>query len=275
MSKLSEKTLRVIAARGIRPQSAWLSKIHDTVYRIGTFVLAVFSAFATAFIFHALLEIDWGAYSRANFSWIDVLASGVPLLSLFLLIAFLSASISLWRRTRRGYRWSTVSILALLIGTAGLTGYLLEYSELDEPIEAYILHVFPHSEYFENSLRPSAKRQWSQPEKGLLGGTVITADAHQIMLLDSRDTLWDVDYSSADIATDVTLQSNETIMIIGQQADAHTFQASEIRHWKRSREQKPVTRNPREDETSQSKFRDREINAGHEDEQYSEKRDWE
>jgi hypothetical protein len=265
MSELSEKTLHLIAARGIRPQSLWGARIRNTVYWTVTFFLIVLSAWAMAFIFHAIFEIDWRAYSRAHFSWLDILVSGVPFLSLFLLSTLLCASVSLWRRTRRGYRWSTFGILVLLIGSSGLAGYLIENSVLDEPVEAFLLRSFPHSELLENSLRPSAERQWTQPKKGLLGGIVKASDTRQIMLLDSADTLWVVDYSGADIATDVTLQPDKVVKIIGQQTDIRTFQANEIRNWKRPHERERTVQDHRTDDASRDEQRERGSDANRHD----------
>jgi hypothetical protein len=269
MSEISDKTLRVIAERGIHPQSAWNARIRNATYWTGTFLLAVL--LAIAFIFHALFEIDWSAYTRANFSWIDILISGVPFLSLFLLGAFLFASIDLWRRTHRGYRWSTVSILVLLVCSSGSAGYLVENSALDEPVEAFLLRSFPHSEQFENGLRPSAERQWAQPEKGLLGGTVMNSDTRRILLLDSRNTLWTVDYSSTVIAADVTLQPDEAIKIIGQQTGVRTFQANEIHDWKHPHEPKRLEKDNRDDDTSPAERDGQETSTDHGNEERVEK----
>jgi hypothetical protein len=231
MSFLSEKTLAVIAKEQIRPIPLWRSRGKNAAYWFGTISLVMFSALAAALSFHAFFEIDWDAYAKADFSFVQMLLSGVPLFSIGLLVLFLLGSVLLLHRTRRGYRYSIPMLGMIFFCTSGVLGYFVEGSPLDEPAEQFLLYALPHTEEIRASLLPSAERQWSQPERGLLGGAVLSSDETDLRLLDTSKNLWIVNYSDAALGETVGLEPYEDVKIIGNQEGEYQFKATEIREW--------------------------------------------
>lgn len=238
MSDLTRKILTLITEQNIQPVPAWQARIRNSVYWVGTFVVVIFSALIMTLSFHALFEIDWDAYAKANFTWYQTILSGVPLFSLLILAVFLWISIVLLHQTRRGYRYPLAMLATLFLSTSIVFGYFIEQSPLDEPAERFLLYALPHDSEIRGALIPSAERQWSQPERGLLGGSVQSADAASIMLRDSSEKLWTVDYSGAEIQEGVTFQPLQTVKIIGEEESEDAFRATEVRVWEQPSVQK-------------------------------------
>lgn len=234
MSELTQKTLAEITKKHIRPIPFWVTWSRNTAYWVGAMVLALLSALATAASFHAMTEIDWDAYVKADFSWVEIILSGVPLFSMVLIILFFWATLYFFHHTRHGYRYPTMLLVSVFFSTSVVFGYFIEISPLDEPAENFLLYALPHKDTLPTKLLPSAARQWSQPENGLLGGTVLSSSDDDFQLIDSSEKLWTIEYTSDALTTDARLEPNEDIKVIGNQEDDTTFKASEIRDWKKT-----------------------------------------
>jgi hypothetical protein len=234
MSALTEKTLSMITQERIRPLPRWRTWGKNAGYWIGTGWLFCFAALSAALSLHAAFEIDWRAYFKADFSWWEIVLSGVPLFSIGLLTVFLLGALWFLQRTQHGYRYSFLFLFLGFFSLSTALGFLIENSPIDEPAEQFFLYALPHAEEIESSLLPSAERQWSQPEQGLLGGTVLSSDDQNLKLLDASQKLWTVDYSQALLSPSVDLEPYEDVKIIGDQEDETLFRAVEIEDWERT-----------------------------------------
>jgi hypothetical protein len=234
MSQLTQKTLAEITQKNIRPIPYWATWLRNSAYWVGAVLLVLLSALATAMSFHAVSEIDWDAYVRADFSWFQMFVSGAPLFSVGLIILFFWMTLYFLHQTRRGYRYPMVLLMGIFFSTSVVFGYFIEVSPLDEPAENFLLYALPHRDTLPTNLLPSAARQWSQPENGLLGGTVLSSGDTQFQLIDAREKLWTIEYTPDTLASDASVEPYEDIKVIGNQEDDDTFKANEIRDWKKS-----------------------------------------
>ncbi|MBP9728422.1 MAG: hypothetical protein KBD27_03525 [Candidatus Moranbacteria bacterium] len=244
MSQFTEKALAEITRKNIRPIPFWVTWLRNSAYWVGVIFLVLLSALAAAASFHAVSEIDWDAYVKADFSWFQMLLSGVPLFSFVLIILFFWVALYFLHQTRHGYRYPMVFLVGIFFSTSVVFGYFIEVSPLDEPTENFLLYALPHKNTLPTNLLPSAARQWSQPENGLLGGTVLSSNDTDFQLLDAREKLWTIEYTPDTLASDALLEPYEDIKVIGNQEDDDTFRATEIRDWKKSDTEK------RKEETS-------------------------
>ena len=231
MSDLIQKTLQRITTEHIHPEPAWRARVKNSAYWMGTSLLVVFAALAMALTLHALIEIDWDAYAKAHFSWGEIILSGAPLFSLFLLTLFLWFSAVLLRETRRGYRYPFGLLMTLFFSTSLIFGSFIERSPLDQPAERFLLHTLPREAPVRALLFPSVERQWSQPERGLLGGSVESADSKEIILRDTSEKLWTIEYTRSTINDGVSLDPNQELKVIGVKDGDDVFRATEVRTW--------------------------------------------
>ena len=235
MSEFSQKTLAEITRKNIRPIPFWVAWLRNSAYWMGAIVLVLLSALTTGASFHAVSEIDWDAYAKADFSWLQTILSGAPLFLMVFIALFFWMTLYFFHQTRYGYRYPTTFLVAIFFSTSVVFGYFIERSPLDEPAENFLLYALPHVDTLPTNLIPTAARQWSQPEKGLLGGTVVSSNDTDFQLIDTSEKLWTIEYSSAEIAPDTSLEPDEAIKVIGNQEGEDAFRASEIRDWKKSK----------------------------------------
>lgn len=240
MSLLTEKTLQAITDRRVRPVPVWQVCVRDALHWASILFLVLLSALLTALSFHSISEIDWDAYAKADFSWFQVVLSGVPLLSFLLLALFIWVSTVLIRQTRRGYRYPAGSLLSFFLVANVAFGFLIEESPLDEPSERFLLALIPRHQVIEDTLVLSAERQWSQPERGLLSGEILSSDATNLQLIDVEEKQWTIDYSGAAVQSDVSLRAETEIKVIGKQQGKDTFRATEVRAWESSPKAPPA-----------------------------------
>lgn len=266
MSALIQKTLAEIAQKQIQPVPAWQSRAKNILYWVGTLVLLVFGALAIELSLHAIFEIDWEAYSKADFSWLQIILSGVPIFSLVLLGLFLWATTLLIRQTRRGHRYPVSLLLGIFLLFNVVLGFGIEESPLDEPSERFLLGLIPHTEKNKTVLVPSASRQWSQPERGLLGGTVLSSNEASLLLRDSTQQLWMIDYTNATVQAGVLLEPDQEVKVIGEQNGDRTFRATEVRAWKKT----PVKEREQEQEKEEDDTDEEDSKRDAEREEYDE-----
>lgn len=238
MSQLVQKTLGEISTKHIKPLPRWHAQGKNGVFWIGSSLLAVSAAFATTLCFHVLFEIDWDVYGRRHFSWWEVLFSGVPVFALGAILLFLLGGIFLWHQTKHGYRYPLVLMFAILFGVSSVTGYLIEVLPFDSQVDRFLLQPVRHVEKWRPGLLPSAVRQWSQPEKGLLGGTIVTVWPGTFDLRDAQNALWVVDSSSAILMSGVHLDPKMGVKVIGTETAPRKFRAEEIRNWEAGHSEK-------------------------------------
>lgn len=274
MSALTQKTLRAITEQHIEPVPRWRAVIMRSFIWFGMTLLVLLSALLTALSLHAVFEIDWDAYAKADFTLVQIILSGVPLFSIFLLAVFLWGSTLLVRQIGRVY-WYRLSTLVLIFLIANATfGFLIEASPLDQPAERFLLALIPHSEDLQASLMPSARRQWSQPERGLLSGAVISSSATEIELRDIDARQWTIEYTPEQLDSDVRLEVDDEIKVIGTQEGKNAFRAEEVRTWESGvKTQKPESvKTQKEEESSSDDIEDKQ-HQEREDEEEQERDD--
>jgi hypothetical protein len=231
MSELTQKTLRAITERHIEPVPRWRTTVMRSLIWFGMTFLVLLSALLTALTLHAVFEIDWDAYTKADFTLVQIILSGVPLFSIFLLAVFLWGSTLLVRQIGRVYRYRLSTLVLIFLAANATFGFLVEASPLDQPAERFLLALIPHGEELQASLIPSAKRQWSQPERGLLSGAVLSSSATEIELRDSDARQWTIEYTPEQLDSDVRLEVDDEIKVIGTQQGKNAFRAEEVRSW--------------------------------------------
>ncbi len=238
MSTLTEKTLHAIAEKNIQPLPLWHSQLKNGGFWTGTFLLVFLAALATALCLHSILEIDWDASVRAHFSFTEMFFLGVPIVMSLFLLLFLAGSIVSLHETRYGYRYSLLSLFGGFLLISSVLGFGIEALPFDESVDRFLTQPVRRAEQWGPRLLPSADEQWSRPEKGLLGGTILSSSSNDVELLDAHDQQWTVKYSQEAVGQNVRLIPKEEVKVIGTKEGDHVFQAREIREWKQSSPQK-------------------------------------
>ena len=222
MSDLEEKVLKAIAAKNLKPRPAWVFLARRSVF----WGLAVLSILLGGVTFTILLFVvadyyrsDWRNLDNIHYN--EVLAI-VPVVWLIILALFTASAAFGLRQTRRGYRFRPrhVGALALLVSLG--VGIVLYDVDAARKLHEMLALRFPVYRSF--TYVPFA--EWSRPEQGYLGGTVLAGPvAGIIRLQDFHDNIWAVDISAAQIVLDQAIGEAGDVAIRGHETGPGAFRA--------------------------------------------------
>jgi hypothetical protein len=225
MSELEKRVLETIAARKLAPRPAYVFLAKRSV----SWALAIGAIFMGAVSFALLLFVltDYFATGMRNVDNmpLDEFLAVVPLLwFVFLVLFLLGASYSL-KHTARGYRFTLGRLLAVSLAASVILGAMLHVSGAGSWLHTALARQLP----FYQRLTHVPFEEWSKPDAGRLGGTVMAVDEGLILtLLDFKGVTWTVDISAAEIRLDNTLLEEGDIAITGTRSGPAAFKAATI-----------------------------------------------
>ena len=225
MSDFERRVLDAIAAQKLAPKSAYLFLAKRSVF----WGLAAVSIFFGALSFAILLFIvtdffttGWRTLDNIHFN--EALAS-IPALWLLLLGLFTASATYGLSHTRRGYRLKPSHIAGISLAAGLGLGGLLHAADAGRSLHEFLAARFPAYHAF--TYVPFV--EWSRPDEGYLGGTVLGKDENGIIhLLDFQDKTWLVDISSAAVSLDSHIADEGDVAIEGERTGANTFRARTI-----------------------------------------------
>ncbi|MFA6285561.1 MAG: hypothetical protein WC643_03490 [Parcubacteria group bacterium] len=228
MKNLIAETIGKIKKENVRPDPRW--KYLAKKYSIWTsfFAVALVAAAAFSVVYFLISDLDWDLYAAMRHYSFFYYLSLIPyfwIIPLLILVFFAFVGL---RKTENGYRYDFSKIALVVFGSLLLFGILLVFSGFGRKMNMAMTRGFPGY----RKLVVTKEAQWSQPEKGLLAGTINSISKNSIDLRDLAGNEWQVVYDNNTVVRQsVSLESGEIIKAIGQKEGNQIFQASEIRPW--------------------------------------------
>lgn len=140
-----------------------------------------------------------------------------------------SFAVAYWqyRQTHHGYRTETRNLAAIiLIGTITIATVSYQ-SEVSPALDrVFGEHLPVYLDWQKQKLQV-----WSQPERGLLSGTVRSVEEEEIVITDLTGRVWQVQIKDALIRRRVHLTKDTVVKVIGRFERSNRFIAQEIRPW--------------------------------------------
>jgi hypothetical protein len=228
MKNLIADTIEKIKEKNIRPEPRWKYLAKKYSSWMPFFAAVLFGAAAFSAAYFLISELDWDLYAavhRYSFLYYLSLIPYIWILLFAILVFF--AFIGL-RKTENGYKYNFLKIVLLVLGLLIVLGGAMAFSGVGGKMNMAMTRGFPGY----GKLVVTKEAQWSQPEKGLLAGTIILVLKNSIDLRDLAGNEWQIAYdNNTVVCPSVSLESGEMIKAIGQKEGSQTFQASEIRPW--------------------------------------------
>ncbi len=226
MKNLADQIVGSIKEKRVAPIPRWRYVAKKTLFWSLTLILTAFGALSLALAVYLIQTIDWSVYPLLGYSSLHSFAmSAFPYAFVLLLVIFLVLSYYFYRQTPKGHRIN-LSVLLTLFLFALVSGSVL-FHILGVSREAHFwLARVPY--YHQMMFTP--EREWSQPEKGLLWGEVISADANGFSLRDMNGKGWMVFYGTA-MPKDVSGFIGKDVRIVGKMKNIDEFQADQIKGW--------------------------------------------
>lgn len=221
---IAQKVADQIQHNGIKPVSKWMFRLKNFAFwsLVVTFLLV--GSVSLAIIIFLMVTNDWDLYSRLHAAFIF---QTIPYFWVISFIVFIAFGEHYYRRTVLGHRQRLIKIIAVYFVVTGICGTALFLGGIGQKIEQLIAQNIPAYHlvmYDKNSI-------WSQPEKGLLAGTIKAVGNDTFVILDLQNHTWTVEKSNAFIRSRVNLAVGEKIKILGKKANQNLFIADEVRPW--------------------------------------------
>jgi hypothetical protein len=225
MSDLGDKVLREIAARGLKPTPLYAVLLKRYVFWSLAGLAVLLGACTVAFGLFAATDLHNTGGKGLDEMPFDDAAVFLPVLAA-LAYAFFAGSASLiYRQTPRGYLtkpWIAALIAASISVTGGI---VLHRAHAGEALHDWLADTIPT--YRSYTEIPYA--QWSQPERGRLGGTALQMlPNNHLRLRDFKGVEWIVDINGSSSTIDGTPVEEGDIAVSGKITGPNAFKAVRV-----------------------------------------------
>ena len=222
---LPEKIIEEIKNRGIVPRPRWYFLLKRSVLWSLVAIATILGGIAVAIIIFIFIDHDTNARVYLNESIFVDLLETVPYLWFATLLLLIGVAQYVIRHTKSGYRYATARIVGIVVMSSVALGIVLSALEVGERVQDFLAKkVLYYDEFVSTS-----KDEWSHPEKGLLGGTVISIiSPEEFKLTDFRNKDWLVEKGQVDTTDGAIIQLGAKIKLIGTIEDNSTFRAVRI-----------------------------------------------
>jgi hypothetical protein len=223
-NKISQLAVENIKQHQIKPRPKLKFIVKRSFVWLVAFVSIICGSLAFAVTLYLLFDYDQEAFSRLG---AGVILHALPYFWFIFLFAFIGLGEFYYRHTTFGHRYRFTVITLAYIAITVLAGSIGYAAGLGSKIENSIANNLPfYQKYLYNK-----ESVWTQPESGLLSGTIISINGQALMITDFNNTQWKVEFGNTFVRGRAKLEAGEKIKIIGKKTAANTFSANEIRPW--------------------------------------------
>lgn len=226
MSPLERKILDEIERRGLAPKPAAYFLARRSVFWALAGLSVLLGGISVALALFAVQDFAATGGRRFTDMPLDDLLTSLPVVWPFIVVLLVASAVFALRRTRRGYRWSVLKIVAGAAGASVLLGLAFNATGAGRRTHELLSAHLPG--YAAYTYVPYA--EWSRPDAGYLGGEVLSVEADASLRLKAFDGReWIVDMARARIEDiDGSLVDEGDIAITGTRTGPTTFKAVTI-----------------------------------------------
>lgn len=229
MKNISNEVLKKIKDNNIKPKPRWYFITKNYFIWLLFGISIILGSFAFSMVLFITKQLDWDIYHYIGESFLKTVFVSLPYLWLIFLILFIGVAYYNFIHTKRGYRFKFISILLISLIISVTLGTGLYFNGFSERLE----NVFSEKIPYYNRLVYTCEKQWMQPERGLLAGTIMKIELpeNNFILKDLNNNKWKIKANRAIWKGKLTPTPGLKIKLIGKLMDDNTFEATEIRTW--------------------------------------------
>jgi len=231
MQKLCDKVLCKIKGEKIEPRPRWQFLLKDYFIWLAFAISVLVGGLAFCVALSITVDNDWDIYKYLNVNPTQHILLSIPYLWIILLLLFLGLAFYNYKHTKGGYRHGTFVILGFSVVGSVIVGSIFHSMEMGREIDRIFVKNVPL--YQKIHCCCHRKDIWSQPEKGLLGGRILSVRMEDgFDLEDFQGLVWQVEKDSqAFVGSPVLVQEGREVKLIGEKRAEKLFWAWEIRPW--------------------------------------------
>jgi len=248
--KSSDLILDEIEKRNVVPIPRWRFILKRSIFWILAAISVITGSIAMVTAIYVFFDNDF-IVDQANIDrlfaqrpFIEEVVESIPYVWLIAMFLFILAAYYGFRHTKKGYRYPMLRIVTGSLLVSLLISGVLNIFDVGKYIHRYLIENIQGYDHlvYTNEIR------WTQMEKGLLGGKVVSQSIpeHLIVVKDYKKRLWTVDIASADMNSGIRIVPGRYLKITGIKTGPKTFKAKSIRPWVRKAHKPvpPVTATP-------------------------------
>jgi hypothetical protein len=222
VTDLEKKILDAIAEQKLAPKPVYQFLAKRSVFWVLAGISILFGAINFAviqFVISDYFATGWRVLDNIHYNEALI---GIPVLWFILAGLFATSAAYGLRHTKRGYRISSSHLAGGAVLASLLLGIILHATDTGRNLHTSLAENY--DSYRTSTYVPFD--EWSRPERGKLGGTVLEDLGNGLFKLrDFKDKIWTVDVSDASIKLDNAILDEGDIAITGQQTGSDTFRA--------------------------------------------------
>jgi len=194
------------------------------------FVLGLIIVLASMFLSLAILSLvdfDLELLRALHLGrYIRILILTAPYLWILLLAACIFLSYYVFRKTKKGYRYSMLLVAVVILLVVSALGVGAHIVRVNERMEKAISIGPP----ILGRIAPHRERRFLRPDEGVLTGKITEIEIEEFKLLTPIDELWEVFYNEETVYRSEDIQIGErTIVVVGEKTGEREFVAEKIK----------------------------------------------
>jgi len=223
---LSEQVLERIKRENITPRTKQMCRFCDYATWTTSVASLLFGSVSFGIFLDIVLSNDWDIFGIIGEGRVAYFLSVIPYLWVVFALAFLFYARYFFNNTDRGYNYLRASTGIASISLSAILGVGLYYFGIARGIDDYLVATIPY--YHEVTGNHTAL--WSQPEKGLLSGEVLSVSDEMFALKDWKGELWKITFLP-EIESPIFPKEGEKIKMTGKVKGPGSFEARDIHPW--------------------------------------------
>ncbi|MFA6553431.1 MAG: hypothetical protein WCT27_03310 [Patescibacteria group bacterium] len=234
MNTISDQALEKLKSQHMKPIPRWEFLLKDSVIWAGFMVAVLVGSVAYCVALFLLTTQDWDLYRYVGSNAFADALSGLPYLWLIILLLFVLLAMYNFRHTQSGYRYRVWGVIVASIGASIVIGSVLHVTGFGNYLDRVMADNLP----VYRQLTPDRQSVWTQPEKGLLSGKILTPEnllPNTVTIRDFKGKKWLISVNSALVDPSVRLEIGQYIKLVGQKTSTGQFQATHIMPWNMQR----------------------------------------
>jgi hypothetical protein len=227
---LPQHIVREIEQRNLSPRPKFYFLLKRSVFWFLAVLASLVGGIALAIIIFVFFDHDPEAAKYLHQNLIEDIMLSIPYLWILIFAAFIGVAKYGVRHTKAGYKYSTVKIISAVLFINILLGLTFDAFDMGSRIDDFLSDAVPYY----SSLVYTSKDAWTNTDKGLLGGYVVSATSStEFSLRDFKNKIWQVvvDPNEMDEIGKNNIVSGNMIKIVGVREGVATFQAKQIFSW--------------------------------------------
>lgn len=235
---LSDEVLEKIKREHIKPKSKWLFLLKDYVVWLVFVVSIILGSLSFSTILHFWEMNDWDAFYLVNENFLAFIILTMPYFWFAGFVIFVIISYYYLKRTREGYKYEFIKVVALNLALSLVFGSVLYSIGAGRAVD----DEFARRSAFYSDMRTRQSYVWFRPEQGVIVGRIVEVqdEGDTFQLDDPHEVLWTVDASGAMYPEGFMIQQGFMIKIFGQRQEDNNFKAKEIRPLLKEKGPKPL-----------------------------------